>query len=85
MKQYELRIQRKLFDFVEAVRRNPFCKRPSETDYRVEAAEWLRLANDRNGGRKAREQRKRQKQTRPASSGQASADDDDRQLHQPRL
>lgn len=42
-----------------AVRRNPACKRPTESDFRVVCAEWLRLAYDRNGGRKARALKKK--------------------------
>lgn len=39
---------------VEAVRRNPLCHRPTENEFDRVAAEWLRLAPDRAGGRKKR-------------------------------
>jgi hypothetical protein len=44
--------------FAEAVRRNPYCQRPSQTDFVKVASEWLRLAYDRDGGRKERAFRK---------------------------
>lgn len=50
-----------------AVRRNPSCRRPTEEEWQRACAEWLRLAYDRDGGRKAREVNRRAAATATAS------------------